>query len=154
MQSPITIHKLLSATSGDVASLITHARRLARYSHWLASILPPPLGQHCVVADIQGNKLIIGVDSAAWATKIRFLSIEIIEKITLKFKELKNVEQVLTTVLPPAPDLTTVTQPSAEKLHLSQQNAALIQSLAETVDDPQLKAALLRLASHRDVVKN
>ena len=150
MQSPITIHKLLSNADGDVASLITRARLLARYSKWLASVLPVPLGEHAVVADIQGNKLVIGVDNAAWATKIRFLTPDLIEKLTSKFKELKYIEQIITHVMPlqlATPDNTKV---AVEKPHLSQQNAALIQSLAETIDDPNLKEALLRLASHQE----
>lgn len=71
--SPKHIHNLLSPGSGQLGSIINQIRLLQQLSSTVAALLPAPLGEHCYVAAVMDGRLILHADSAAWATRIRYL---------------------------------------------------------------------------------
>ncbi|MBI3562671.1 MAG: DUF721 domain-containing protein [Gammaproteobacteria bacterium] len=146
MKSPKVIHKLLGSANSELESLITRARQREHYNSSLQAHLPPPLDQHCVLMDIQANTLIVGVDKAAWGTKLRLLSNAIVATLRQQFPEFASLEHITVQVIVPAP----VSPPLAPQPMppLSAENAALLQALAGSVENLPLRAALLRLAAH------
>jgi len=148
MKNPLSIDKLLNLGNHELASLITRARQFAKYNAWLKLQLPSPLNEYCAVADIQGISLILSVDKAIWATKLRFSGVSIISQMRKQFPELSQLEQLKVIVLPQK-----VTQNAPEKSpmhHLSAKNALVIRMLAESITDQKLRAALERLAKHAE----
>lgn len=148
MKNPLSIDKLLKSGNHELASLVTRARQFAKYNAWLKLQLPSPLHEYCTVADIQGNSLILSVDKAIWATKLRFSGVTIIAQMKLQFPELAQLEQLKVIVLPRFD-----TQNAPEKSpmhHLSAKNALTIRMLAESISDPKLRAALEKLAQHEE----
>ncbi len=149
MKNPVTLDKLLNSGNHELASLITRARKLASYNVWLQSQLPAPLNELSAVADIQGDTLILSVENAIWATKMRFTGTSILAQMKTRFPELQQLQQLKIIVAPRLPeDLNKSEKPAS--FHLSEKNALIIKSLAESIDDAPLRAALERLAKHAE----
>lgn len=106
--------------------------------------LPMPVREHCRLGQIRDNTLIIFVDSAAWATRLRFMATQIVKQlqrddsVTLNRLEVRILPQNM-----PSTSAAPVRAPA----RLSVENANLISSLARGVDDDKLSRALQRLAS-------
>lgn len=95
----------------------------------------------------------MGVDKAAWATKLRFAAPVLLKQIQQRFPELSTVERITIQILQPLEDARTTT-PSSTPPHLSAKNAQLLKELAQSLDDVELRAALERLARHADDEKS
>lgn len=149
MKNPVTLDKLLNSGNHELASLITRARKLAVYNVWLKSQLPNPLSELSAVADIQGDTLVISVESAIWATKMRFTGIAILSQMKSRFPELQQLQKLKVIVAPRLPEVLKKPDKPA-KFHLSEKNALIIKSLAKSIDDAPLRAALERLAKHTE----
>ena len=149
MKNPLTIDKLLNSGNHELASLITRVRQFAKYNAWLTLNLPKPLNESCAIADIHGNQLILSVNKAIWATKLRFTGMALISQMQSHFPELSHLTQLKVIVTPQLTD----PQRTPEKLsppHLSAKNALIIRTLAASVTDAKLRAALERLATHEE----
>lgn len=72
MGSLKSVGKLLQDTSGELGGLLAHAERLQRAQRLLHAHLPVPLAQHCQVANIKEDMIVVHADSSAWAAKLRF----------------------------------------------------------------------------------
>jgi hypothetical protein len=57
-----------------------HAQQLQHLQKILQMELPTPLNQHCYLANLREQTLIIHTDSALWAMRLRYLSPELIVK--------------------------------------------------------------------------
>jgi hypothetical protein len=102
--------------------------------------LPEPLKSHCWPAGITGNQLNLVTDSSTWATQLRYQQQQILKQINtdlglklIKMRIRISARQVYRRKVWPA-------------RHLSQKSAELIKQGAMSVPDPDLRAALLRLA--------
>lgn len=67
----------LKNPQGQLASLVHNLNRINRLNQSLKVILPPPMGDHCQIAHIKENQLVLAVDSGEWASRLRY------EKLTL-----------------------------------------------------------------------
>lgn len=139
-------HLLQGIETRGGASLHQALASHAELEQRLLSRLPTPLRDHCRVGCIRNNTLIILVDSAAWATRLRFLAPQLVNQlsrdgsVTLSKLEVRIRPQNGPAGSPPA--VRTASGLSAE-------NAALITSLARSVGDEKLSRALQRLARRR-----
>lgn len=129
-------------TSGGVSlrqALSAHAALEQR----LLARLPAPLRGHCRLGRIRNNTLILIVDSAAWATRLRFLTPQLVKQfaaddsVTVDRLEVRIRPQNQPAASPPA---------TRSPARLSPENAALITSLARSIGDEKLSQALQRLA--------
>ncbi len=105
----------------------------------LRDLLPSPLAEHCRIANARGRTIIVYVDSAAWATQLRFLSDQLAKALLGEGGGRLQVR-----VQP-------LSRPSARRrgrppLRLSPDNARLLEETAEAVSDEALGRALRRLA--------
>jgi len=101
--------------------------------------LPAELRAHCVTATVEDRELHLLAESAAWATRLRYVGREVAR--SLRGTGLP-VDAVKVRVVPPEPAPTAAKQrparPSADAVRCVEDSAA-------GLDDPALRAALERL---------
>ena len=129
-------------TDRAFSALLARAQRQSALLQQIRDLLPPPLDRHCLAAVHDNNRLVLYVDSSAWASRLRFFSHDLAGK--LKHREIAAQEIVVRVLIenrrqpaaqPPAPEL-------------SHRNALLLRQVADTIDDPDLQTALRKLSSH------
>lgn len=111
---------------------------------WQATI-PNELNAHTRVANFREGYLIIECDSAAWATRLRYLLPEIKQKLR-NIVDLDHLVQIEWSVQPAFHEQPTQLKPPS--LTLSNTNAELLKNAADTISIKSLQEALLRLAEH------
>jgi hypothetical protein len=140
---PRRLRGLLTPGPGGLGELIEQAGRLARASERLRRRLGPPLGDHSRVAGFAAGTAVVQADSAAWASRLRFMTAEVIEALA---PALGPVERVRVTVASPPPALPAGPRPARPVL--GPEPARTLDLAAGSLDDPALAAALRRLARH------
>ncbi len=73
-KTPRALGAILGGESGSLARLHRRSEALLSLDRRLRDLLPHPLSEHCRVANVRGGLLVVHVDSAAWATQLRFLA--------------------------------------------------------------------------------
>jgi len=145
IKTPKRVAGLLAGSHDILQPLLARAKRLEQLNHVLRNQLPPPLNQHCQVANIRGDTLVLHADSSAWALKLRY-SVPVMLAQLQKTPSLQNLRSIDIKVKP-----TSVTAAPAEKprrAHMSGDAASLLDSMADAITHPKLQAALHRLARH------
>src|SRR5690606_31820613 len=64
---PKRLDQVLSASAGRLGSVTAHARRLADAAQRLTDCLPAELAAHCRLAGLDDGRVVVAVDSPAWA---------------------------------------------------------------------------------------
>jgi hypothetical protein len=125
-------------------ALLSQAQRLSQIKKLLDTQLQPAAREHCHVAAWREGSLLLVVTDGHWATRLRY--------------QQRRLQQGLQ-AMPEFADLTRIlfkVQPSVgprralgPSLNLSDTAADSLEAAAEGVTDPNLRAALERLARHR-----
>jgi hypothetical protein len=126
------------------ADLLRHALLLEAMTTILRSYLPAEAAAHCWVGGVRERVLIVVADSASFAVAAHYQQHKILKRINSNFKaELSASLNRLKTKIAklPAPARIPLQRPT-----LSANNADILASSAMTVADPELRAALDRLA--------
>ncbi len=137
----IAIQEFLKGNTGTFASLQKRAGHLQLIHEKIQSILPPPLGDHFTLANVNQNCLTLHTDSPAWAARLRFKTAEIL-----------NIIKPLCDTSPPKSIRIKVVLPSVvstkprRRQKMSDTNAKLILDTANSIKDPILRDALSRLS--------
>lgn len=126
--------------------LIQRARLLQSLTHSVRSRLAPVVAEHCWVAGIQNNTLIILTDSSSWAVSIRYQQHELLKLLNSEYRP--ELEQTLKRLKIKVITLPNGRKKTISKPRLSQSSARLIASAADAIRDPGLSVALKRLADH------
>lgn len=139
------VRELLHAKAPLLGPLVAHSRRIVHIEYLIHRQLEPDLAHHCRVANLRRGVLVIQVDSPAWATRLRY-RLPALQAVLAALPELQPLETIRLKVAPqgvPAAPVrpTPAVLPDAAAVALGQTAAG--------IDDPDLKAALLRLARHR-----
>jgi len=134
-----TINNYLS--SGDSLSrLQAHAGRLLRLQRQLAELLPDYLSSACKVANLKGDELVIHVDSAGLAVKLRQAVPSLLADFAHAGVLLRDIKVKVSVreYRPPTPP--------AEQRHISDAARSRLGELAASLPaDSPLAAALKRL---------
>ena len=74
--------------------LISHAKQLQKWNDILYRYLPTNEHKHCQIGGFEQRILTLIVDSATWATKLRYQTPELIENLqrTHEFQSLKEIK--------------------------------------------------------------
>ena len=136
---PQRLDQVLTAHTGRLGAIASHARRLAELDALVRLCLGDDLAAHCRLADLRSGRLVLAADTPAWATRLRYHTPEIREKLAAAGVSVAECRVVVTP--PPAPDVEPGPRPG-----MSAQGADALNTTAETVRDPALAAALRRLA--------
>ncbi len=141
MAKPRTVNQLLH--SGSALRELRHCLGAQEKLLTLTrSLLPAPLGQHCLSAQQRRSHLILHTDSSAWASRLRYLSRDLRAKLRSKGVLVQKIEVRVFIGNPPTRRSTRLVR------RLSQDNAKLIEATADEIQDAKLRAALKRLSQH------
>lgn len=95
-----TIDKVLSESSTPLGKLIQTAQLLSELNvHFQEWLNDPVLAQHCQIGSLENGLLTILADSSAYATKLRFMHQELLEK-TKNLPNGEKIHTILVKVLP------------------------------------------------------
>jgi len=134
------------ADQSDILQTICqHSSRLQVLNQRLSLLLPATLRPHCYLANIHHTEMMIHVDNAVWATRLRFLIPDIIlnwqQDKTLPFIKKIAIHIDLSSVQKHS--TTHQTQPTP----ISKQSAVLLHQLANQMSYEKLQTVLHRLAN-------
>jgi hypothetical protein len=124
-------------------SLFSEAQRLSLLQQLLESQLEPAALDHCKVAAWREGNLVLIVSDGQWATRLRYREKRLLKQLG-ELAEFSGLRRISFKVRPPV----MAPQSSGHQPSLSADAAKSIQASAEGISDPQLRAALERLASH------
>ncbi|PMR79508.1 DUF721 domain-containing protein [Halomonas urumqiensis] len=130
---------------GELGSLMRMARLIERAQQHLRDHLPEEVGEHLHVGGYQGGRLTLITDSAVWLTRLRYEQRRLLDLL----HQLPGFEAVTGfhfKVRPVRP----AKAPVRQVCELPASAADELSSCAADVDDPRLKRALERLASHAE----
>ncbi len=108
-------------------------------------LLPPPLNDHCIGLVAKNDHITLYTGSSAWASRMRFFSPELITNLR---KNNIDINKISVRIMMDERERTVSHKERGAQL-LSTKNADLIQRVADHTPDPELRAALRRLSSHR-----
>lgn len=138
------IVQLLTGSPEALQAVFNHSQRLEVLNRTLRGCIPAPLNQHCQVANLRDNILILHADSSAWALKLRYSSRTLLQQ--LHQRGLPGLSAIEVKV---RPHNAAVKRP--EKIRharMSGKTAQLLDSAAGDIGDARLKLALQHLARH------
>ncbi|NKB38911.1 MAG: DUF721 domain-containing protein [Gammaproteobacteria bacterium] len=137
----IAIQEFLKGNTEAFAALQKRAAELQLIHEQIQSILPPPLGEHFTLANVNHNCLTLHTDSPAWAARLRFKTAEILNTI----KPLCDTNPPKSIRIKVVPPVSVSTKPK-HRQKMSGKNAQLILDTANSINDPLLRDALNRLS--------
>ncbi len=123
--------------------IVERAKQLRRLDRNLGRQLPSPLAEHCRVANVTNNTLIVLADDPTWAARLRYAAPSILSLLSDETDLALTAVQVK--VAPPSAPSRKVTR---QRLRLSEKNAAGLRTLALNISDQKLAEKILRLAQH------
>ncbi|MEN8128696.1 MAG: DciA family protein [Pseudomonadota bacterium] len=120
--------------------LIRQAQFLHVLTQSLRLRLPVTVRAHCWAGGIRDNTLVVITDSANWAVPIRYQQYELLKQLNTEFQQnLKRVKIKVT-------NIAYQRKKPANRPSISLQSAQHLASTASTMQDSELKSALLRLS--------
>jgi len=141
MKQPLKINKLLG--TGRLADLLARSGDLRKMDILLAELLPAPLNAHCRILSIRNTTLVLAADSPVWAARLRFHAPQLVKQLAQRLSTKRHTIQVR--VRPP--ETARPPRPHKPVMRPGIQGVAALQQAAQSVSDPELKTALLRLAN-------
>jgi len=145
-KNPVQIAKLLTVKNKQVNPVISEAKRLTEIKIVVSQSLDQQIADHLEVASSRNGQLTLLVNSPVWATRIRYMQEEIIERLK-RYPLTKSIHNILIKVRP-------VSAPQEHKkckkspISISQESARQMIDEIDTISDPNLKSALLRITKH------
>jgi hypothetical protein len=127
--------------SDSLGRLARQARDQQALLERVRASLPEPLGRHCAAAVLHGGRLLLFADSPAWGSRIRFMTPRILQAVNTRSTPARTIK---VRILPQTEASQPRTRPPAR---LPAAEARLIGRVAEQTADPDLRAALRRLAA-------
>lgn len=130
---------------------VKQARILDGFVPFIRSVLPPEFHDHVKLANIRNNSLILVSDSPVWTTRLRQLSSHILQALKDNSSNLPKTQMIHHIQIqtryqasgsPPAGHA------ARHKPGLTRNTAERLNQSAASIDDPELKQALTRLAKH------
>jgi hypothetical protein len=131
---------LEAASEAGLSRLIERAKWLDRLDGVLRQNLPVALAEHCRLANVVRDKLVFQVSSPVWKNKLRLHGDALLGAAAAAGLEARTLVVKVVAADPSSPG------PTAGK-PLSQAVRESLQTTAQSVADPGLRAQLLKLAS-------
>ena len=125
---------------GPVADLAARARDVDLLSQRIVPCLTTPLRDHVGFAGLRNDRLLLLVESPAWATRARMDQARILAAVHSLGLAASSVAAKITPCLAPSND-------SAAPRPLSSRGAQAIRDAASAIADPELRACFLELAA-------
>lgn len=122
-------------TAGYIAAIERQTQLLGE----VRAILPPPLDEHCLYAQLEAGVLTLLTDSPVWSSRLRFLTPEIEHRLAPRHGPIAACRIRIQPHAPGSPAKT------ANK-RLSAKTVQHLMEVATGIEDVRLAAALRRLA--------
>lgn len=135
-----SIQELLAHTA--LQRLASQTVKLQHLQQLLNADLDTALSAHCKVADFSAGILTLVIDSSAFASRLRYLQHSLLSSLK-KYNEFSGLYKIEWLISPSTPALP---KPLYQRT-LSKQSANLLIDTANSCENEELKAVLLRLAS-------
>ena len=123
--------------------LLAKARSLMDLDSVVHKLLPAPLNDHCRVLTIRDKQLVLAADSPVWAARLRFHTHQLLQQLSRHHAV--KLSTVRVRVRPP--DRQAVPEKLQPPRGLVASSSTALKQTAQAISDPELKTALLRLAS-------
>jgi hypothetical protein len=133
---------LQAAEKAGLADLIARARWLDELDRNLRRCLPAALAEQCRLANVDRDKLVYLVNAPVWKAKLRLEADALLRAAGAAGLTVRTLVVKVAVALPDSP--------SVAALPLSQAVRESLRTTAQSVDDPGLRAQLLKLASLPD----
>jgi hypothetical protein len=143
MNNPLQINNLLGRS--QYSRLVSRTRILVALETLLQELLPEPLKAHCHLLAIRDETLVLAADSPVWAARLRFHTPQLVKQ--LNRSQTVKLRTIRIRVRPP--ERRAPAECRKATVHRSKNSTAALQQVAQTVSDPGLKSALLRLANRQ-----
>ena len=143
MNNPLQVKKLLGGS--QYSRLVSQARVLLGLDGLIQELLPDALKTHCRVLSVRDQTLVLAADSPVWAARLKFHSSQLVKQ--LNRQQTVKLRTVRIRVRPPEKRVATERRNAPLKLGIS--SATALRQAADSVSDPDLKSALLRLANRQ-----
>lgn len=145
-----SVSAFLQPNHRDLQTLLSKVKAIETLNHTLNPLLDPALKAYCQVANLTNGVLVILTANAAVASQLRYQTDDLIKKLH-KSPALKHIREIQIKVRPPMPTgiQRGASHKKAEKVALlSPESAQILLEMAETIEDADLKEAMLRIAGH------
>ena len=120
--------------------MIRRARELDRLDHLLRQSLPAAVAENCRLANVDRERLVFLVSAPVWKSKLRLLADVLLDAAAAAGHPARAL---VVKVVPPAPQ----NSPVVAGKPLSEAVRESLRAAARSVEDPDLRAQLLKLAS-------
>lgn len=140
---PARAPAVLLREAKPLKALFSQAQRLSHLQRLFESQLQPAAREHCYVASWREGSLLLIVTDGHWATRLRYQQ-KRLQRDLQALDEFSSLTRILFKVQPP----TVQSKAGARSIDLSISAGENIQATAEGINDPNLRAALERLAAH------
>lgn len=144
MNRPPTPRQILNPKCDQVRNLVAATRQLQALACALRECLPDEERTHLRAVTITGQDSVLWVDSPAWATRFRFS----VPVFLSQLRKLPGAEKVATLQVKTLPQEMLEVPVSLPLRRLSPEAEQVISACAAHTEDPQLRAALQRLATN------
>jgi hypothetical protein len=136
---PGTPPQALQAAEAGLGPMIRRARELDRLDHLLRQNLPAAVAENCRLANVERDRLVFLVNAPVWKSKLRLLADVLLDAAAAA----GHPARALVVKIVPAPS----NSPEASGKPLSEAVRESLRAAARSVEDPDLRAQLLKLAS-------
>jgi hypothetical protein len=140
---------ILEADNQNLQFILSKVKQISALNKQFQTHIDPNIAQLCQVANLQNGKLIIVAANGSIATQLRFESVNLLRK----FKAdplLESIKQIEAKVRPSVDTAAAPEKKRGNVKPLAKNTAALVNDIADTLDDPRLKAVLKRIAGHSE----
>ena len=120
--------------------MIRRARELDRLDRLLRQSLPAAVAENCRLANVDRERLVFLVSAPVWKSKLRLLADVLLDATAAAGHPARTL---VVKVVPPVPQ----NSPDAVGKPLSEAVRESLRAAARSVEDPDLRAQLLKLAS-------
>ncbi|MGZ4981909.1 MAG: DciA family protein [Methylobacter sp.] len=140
----------LSFPNGTIAYYCSQIEQQKQVLQRIHEVLPIAIAEHALHCVVNGRKLLIYTDTAAWASQLRFYNRVILAAIAPVTRESVSIMQIKIRMEPPLTERKQgvgASLPSRKPNIPSAEKIEFIHNHSLTVSDEQLKQALLRLSA-------
>jgi hypothetical protein len=148
IKKPRKLPELLAdRDNSPLSGVIRRGRQLHGLGVLLGKILGPELAAHCQLANIRGNTLVVTASSTAWATRVRYQSPQLLQKIRCE-ERFRGIDTIHVRITPLTSPLARTSQP-IRRASMSGAASECLSQCAEGVEDQNLRSALQHLAKRK-----
>ncbi len=131
---------LQAATAAGLGPLIQRAQALGRLDQQLRQNLPAPLAANCRLANVDEDRLVFLVSAPIWKNKLRLMADVLLDSAAAAGHPVRTLVVKVVPTFSLSPE-SVVGKPLSEAVRDS------LRATAQSVNDPDLRAQLLKLAS-------